>query len=80
MASDNNSENLVRPIEVGWVQLSMILKTIPGNATVERGFTINKNQLDVNMSMESVIAQRRVKDHTIASNLDDDDTLFLQNG
>ena len=80
MASDNNSENLVKPIEVGWVQLSMILKTTLGNATVERGFTINKNQLDVNMSMESVIAQRRVKDHTIASNLDDDDTMFLQNG
>ena len=51
----------------------MILKTIltlsHGNASVERGFSINKNLVDVNMSQESIIAQRMVKDHMIANNL-----------
>ena len=54
MASDSNFENLAKPVEVGWVQLSMILKTILSlnhrNASAERGFNINKNLLDANMS------------------------------
>ena len=51
----------------------MILKTIltlsHGNTSVERGFSINKNLVDVNMSQESIIAQHLVKDHMVASNL-----------
>ena len=51
----------------------MILKTILtlslGNASVERGFSINKNLVDVNMSQQSIIVQRLVKDHMIVNNL-----------
>ena len=51
----------------------MILKTIltlsHGNTSVERGFSINKNLVDVNTSQESIIAQHLVKDHMIANNL-----------
>ena len=61
----------------------MILKTILtlslGNASVERGFNINKTMLDINMSQESIIAQCLVKDHMIADNLDNGNELFLQN-
>ena len=41
-------------------ELSMILKTIltlsHGNASVEHGFSINKNLVDVNLSQKSIIA------------------------
>ena len=51
----------------------MILKTIltlsHGNASVELGFSINKDLVDFNMSQESIIAQLLVKDHIIANNL-----------
>ena len=54
-------------------ELSMILKTIltlsHGNASVELGFSINKDLVDFNMSQESIIAQLLVKDHIIANNL-----------
>ena len=68
--NDNDSENLDKPIEVGWVQFSLILKIIltlsHTSASVEHGFNINK------MSEESIIPQSLVKDHMIARNLDDD--------
>ena len=64
----NDSENLAKPIEVGWVQFYMILKTILTlsieSASVEHGFNINKT------NQESITAL--VKDHMIAKNLDDD--------
>ena len=54
-------------------ELSMILKTIltlrQGNASFERGFSIYKNLVDLNMSQESIIAQRLFKDHMIANSL-----------
>ena len=46
-------------------ELSMILKTIltlsHGNASVEHGFNINKNLVDVNLSQKSIIAQCLVR-------------------
>ena len=54
-------------------ELSMILKTIltlrQGNASFERRFSIYKNLVDLNMSQESIIAQRLFKDHMIANSL-----------
>ena len=54
-------------------ELSIILKTIlalsHGNASVERGFSVNKNMANVNISQESSVAQCLVKDHVIADNL-----------
>ena len=51
----------------------MILKTVLTlscrNASWERGCSINKNVLDVNMSQDSVIPQWLVKYHMIANNL-----------
>lgn len=54
-------------------ELSMILKAIltlsHRKASVECGFSINKNLVDINMSQESIIAKRLVKDHMTANNL-----------
>ena len=56
-----------------YIKLSMILKAVLTlslrNASVKHRFSINKNLVDVNMSPESIIAQRLVKDHMIANNL-----------
>ena len=43
----------------------MILKTIL-TLSDERGFNVNKNLLDVNMSQELITAQRLVKDYMTA--------------
>ena len=76
--NDNDSENLAKPIEVGWVQLYMILKTIltlsHESASVEHGFNRSKT------NQESIIAQSLVKDHMIAKNLVDDWKLLFRNG
>ena len=64
-------------------ELSMILKAIltlsHRKASVECGFSINKNLVDINMSQESIITKRLVKDHMIANNLTPSTTEISRN-
>jgi hypothetical protein len=46
-----------------WQVVKILLLLSHGQATVERGFSVNKEVLEVNQSEESVLARRRVKDH-----------------
>lgn len=49
--------------------LKLILTLSHGQASVERGFSLNNNAIKTNMSPESLVAKRIIKDHMIANNL-----------
>lgn len=50
-------------------QLAFVVKVIltlsHGQASVERGFSINKSVLEVNMKAESIVARKLIRDHMI---------------
>ena len=46
-----------------WTVISQLLLLSHGQATVERGFSINKNASIVNQSEDSLVARRIVRDH-----------------
>ena len=46
-----------------WAVISKMLLISHGQATVERGFSVNKQAVEVNQSEESLIARRIIKDH-----------------
>ena len=47
----------------------IVLTLSHGQAQVERGFTINKQMLDDNMSTETLVAQRIFHDHMLSHNV-----------
>ena len=49
--------------------LKMLLILSHGQAQVERGFTTNKQQLDDNMSCDTLVAQRIVHDHMLSHDI-----------
>ena len=49
--------------------IKMILCLKHRQATVERGFNINKNLLQVNMTEASIVAQRIIYDHMTSKDL-----------
>ena len=49
--------------------IKMILCLNHGQAAVERGFSVNKNLLQVNITEASVVAQRIIYDHMISKDL-----------
>ena len=58
--NDRHDTFFFSTVNIGnYKELSMISKTIlalsHGNTSVERGFSINKNPLDLNMSQESIL-------------------------
>ena len=58
--NDRHDTFFFSTVNIGnYKELSMILKAIlalsHGNASMERGFSINKNPLDLNMSQESIL-------------------------
>jgi hypothetical protein len=46
-----------------WNVVQMVLLLSHGQATVERGFSINKQVVEVNQYADSLVARRRIKDH-----------------
>ena len=46
-----------------WLVVSRILVMSHGQASVERGFSENKQAMEVNQKGDSLIARRRIKDH-----------------
>ena len=54
-------------------ELSFLVKTIltlsHGQASAERGFTVNNTVINVNMSEDSIVAKKIIKDHMISNNL-----------
>ena len=49
--------------------IKMILCLNHGQAAVERGFSVNKNLLQVNMTEASIVPQRMIYDHMISKDL-----------
>ena len=53
--------------------LSVVLRIIftlsHGQASVERGFSVNKSILGVNMKEQSIVARKIIRDHMLANNL-----------
>ena len=49
--------------------IKMILYLNHGQAAVERGVSVNKNLLQVNMTEASIVAKRMIYDHMISKNL-----------
>ena len=54
-------------------ELSFLLKVVftlsHGQVSVERGFSINKSILDVNMKSDSIVARKVIRDHMLANGL-----------
>ena len=50
--------------------LTIILTISHGQAAVERGFSVGKFSLQVNIKEESVVAKRIVRDHLVATKID----------
>ena len=50
--------------------MKVILTLSHGQASVERGFSINKSVLKVNMTEESIVSKKLVGDHMIANKLE----------
>ena len=46
-----------------WPVVKMVLVLSHGQATVERGFSINKEEIVENQHVESLVAQSIIKDH-----------------
>ena len=49
--------------------IRLILTLSHGQASVERGFSINNAILEMNMLLETVVSKRTVRDHMIAKGL-----------
>ena len=50
--------------------MKVILTLSHGQASVERGFSINKSVLKVNITEESIVSKKMVRDHMIANKLE----------
>ena len=50
--------------------MKVILNPSHGQASVERGFSINKSVLNVNITEESIVSKKLVRDHMIANKLE----------
>ena len=50
--------------------MKVILTLSHGQASVERGFSINKSVLKVNITEESIVSKKLVRDHIIANKLE----------
>ena len=59
----SNSLNGKKEYKELWAVISKMLLISHGQATVERGFSVNKQAVEVNQSEESLIARRIIKDH-----------------
>ena len=49
--------------------VALVLTLSHGQASVERGFSQNNNLIQVNMSPDTIISKRIIKDHILANNL-----------
>ena len=49
--------------------VALVLTLSHGQASVERGFSQNNNLIQVNMSPDTIISKRIIKDHMLANNL-----------
>lgn len=58
--------------------LKIIITLSHGQASVERGFSVNKSLLVENLAPKSLIAQRIVYDHMKVSNVSAEDVEFSQ--
>ncbi|KAK3788927.1 hypothetical protein RRG08_010176 [Elysia crispata] len=58
-----NSMNNQPQYAKAWTIVKDLLLLSHGQASVERGFSINKECSDVNLSEKSLVARRQIKDH-----------------
>ena len=49
-----------------WEIVQLVLLLSHGQASIERGFSLNKQASDVNMEKDTLVARRIIKDHVIA--------------
>ena len=49
--------------------INVILTLNHGQAAIERGFSLNKTTLDVNMKKESIVARKIIRDHMLTSSI-----------
>ena len=49
--------------------IKVILTVSPAQAAIERGFSLNKTILDVNMKKESIVARKIIRDHLLTNSI-----------